>query len=195
MCFKLICLSVTFVEVLGELTGVATAIGAALLDGRALSVLLAALHTGGSKPTGLLWGWTVALLHTLHRLQKLAARQTLVVLLGKKGLCNKKGNKQRENRCHLLKCIFLATNRPLFELTVLFTLQPWLTAAAGTLDCFNSPCSVEKVTLNSDLRKAHTSHKSWHWFSFRSHDSLQGSRHCKKKIALIFYNHEQQMNN
>lgn len=30
----------------------------------------------------------------------------------------------------------------------------------------------------------HTSHKSWHWFSFRSQDSLQGSRHCEKEKGV-----------
>lgn len=34
------------------------------------------------------------------------------------------------------------------------------------------------------LWKWHTSHKSWHWFSFRSQDSLQGSRHCEKETGV-----------
>ena len=76
----------TFVEVLGQLTGVSTAIGAALLDSGALAVLLAALHAGGSEAAGLLRGGAVALLRRLHGLQELTARQTLVVLLGEKRL-------------------------------------------------------------------------------------------------------------
>lgn len=76
----------TFIEVLGKLTGVSTAIGAALLDSGAFAVLLTALHAGGSEAAGLLRGWAVALLQRLHRLEKLTARQTLVVFLGKEWL-------------------------------------------------------------------------------------------------------------
>lgn len=32
--------------------------------------------------------------------------------------------------------------------------------------------------------RLHTSHRSWHWFSFRSQDSLQGSRHCEKETGV-----------
>ena len=80
------CETCTFVEVFGLLAGVATAVGAALLHCGALGVLLTALHARGSKATGLLGGGAVALLHPLHRLQELTARQTLVVLLGKERL-------------------------------------------------------------------------------------------------------------
>lgn len=59
-------LSITFVEVLRQLTGVATAIGAALFHGRTLSILLTALHARCCKATSLLWGRTVALLHSLY---------------------------------------------------------------------------------------------------------------------------------
>lgn len=76
----------TFIEVFGQLAGVSAAVGAALLHRRALGVLLAALHAGGRKAAGLLRGGAVALLHPLHRLQELAARQTLVVLFGKEWL-------------------------------------------------------------------------------------------------------------
>ena len=90
---------VTFVEILGQLAGVAAAVGAALLHPRALSVLLAALHAGRREAAGLLRGGAVALLHALHRLQELAARETLVMLLGKEGLRkNKKKKKKRTER-------------------------------------------------------------------------------------------------
>lgn len=76
----------TFIEVFGQLAGVSAAVGAALLHPRALGVLLAALHAGGREAAGLLRGGAVALLHPLHRLQELAACQTLVVLFGKEWL-------------------------------------------------------------------------------------------------------------
>lgn len=76
----------TFVEVLGGLTGVSAAIGAALLDSGALSILLTALHAGCSEATGLLRGRAVPLFHPFYRLQELTASQTLIVLLGKEGL-------------------------------------------------------------------------------------------------------------
>jgi len=49
-----------------------------------------------------------------------------------------------------------------------------------------SPTKYEKLKHFSLRRPRylwwwHTSHKSWHWFSFRSQLSLQGSRHCEKK--------------
>jgi hypothetical protein len=81
----------TFVEVLGVLTGVSAAIGAALLDSGALSILLAALHTGCSETTGLIRSRAVPLLHPLHRLQELTASQTLIVLLGKESLKGRGG--------------------------------------------------------------------------------------------------------
>lgn len=78
--------SVTFVEVLWHLAGVAAAVGAALFHGRTLSVLLAALHAGCCEAAGLLRRRTVALLHSLYGLEELAAGETLVVLLGKERL-------------------------------------------------------------------------------------------------------------
>lgn len=75
----------------------AAAVGAALLHGRALPVLLAALHAGCCKATGLLRGRTVALLHPLYGLEKLTARETLVVLLGKQRLRRSwEGGEERE---------------------------------------------------------------------------------------------------
>lgn len=71
----------------------ATAIGAAFLDGRALSVLLAAFHAGRCKAAGLLWGRTVALLHALDGLQELATGEALVVLLGKEWLWRRRRKK------------------------------------------------------------------------------------------------------
>lgn len=68
------------------LAGVSTAVGAALLHSGTLSVLLTAFHTGCSEATGLLRGGAVPLLHTLHRLQELTARQALVVFLRKERL-------------------------------------------------------------------------------------------------------------
>lgn len=62
------------------------AVGAALLHCRTLAVLLAALHAGCCEAAGLLRSRAVALLHPLHRLQELAAGQTLVVLFGKEWL-------------------------------------------------------------------------------------------------------------
>lgn len=61
-------LAVTFVEILGQLAGVAAAVGAALFDSRALAILLAALHAGCREAAGLLRGRAVALLHSLDGL-------------------------------------------------------------------------------------------------------------------------------
>lgn len=83
--------SITFVEVLGQLAGVSAAVGAALFHSRTLAVLLAALHAGRREAAGLLRRGTVALLHSLHRLQELTAGETLVVLLGKEGLRRTRG--------------------------------------------------------------------------------------------------------
>lgn len=76
----------TFIEVFGQLAGVSAAIWAALLHCRTLAVLLAALYAGCREAAGLLWSRTVALLHPLHRLQELAACETLIVLFGKEWL-------------------------------------------------------------------------------------------------------------
>lgn len=76
----------TFVEVLWHLAGVAAAVGAALFHGRTLSILFAALHASRRKAASLLRRRAVALFHSLHRLQELAAGETLVVLLGKERL-------------------------------------------------------------------------------------------------------------
>ena len=73
----------TFVEVLGGLAGVAAAVGAAFLLGRALPVVVTALHAGGREATGSLRWRTAALLGRQHRLQELAAGHALPVLLGK----------------------------------------------------------------------------------------------------------------
>lgn len=93
--------SITFVEVLRQLAGVAAAIGAALFHGRTLSILLTALHAGCCEAAGLLWGRTVALLHSLYWLQELTARKTLVVLLGKEGL-SRRGRRRGKMYVRLL---------------------------------------------------------------------------------------------
>lgn len=91
----------TFIEVFGQLAGVSAAVGAALLHRRALGVLLAALHAGGREAAGLLRGGAVALLHPLHRLQELAARQTLVVLFGKEWLEDEEEDEEEEEETHV----------------------------------------------------------------------------------------------
>lgn len=82
----------TLVEVFGRLAGVATAVGAALLLGRALPVAVAALDAGRRKATGSLRRWTAALLCRQNRLQELAAGHTLPVLLGKRPLDGLEGD-------------------------------------------------------------------------------------------------------
>lgn len=83
----------TLVEVFGRLARVATAIGATFLLSRALSVMITALHAGGSKAAGPLWRWAGALLHRQHRLEELAAGHTLPVLVGKHLLNELEGDK------------------------------------------------------------------------------------------------------
>lgn len=47
-----------------------------------------------------------------------------------------------------------------------------------------TPSKAQNLRQPQHLWQWHTSHKSWHWFSFRSQDSLQGSRHCEKEKGV-----------
>lgn len=109
---------ITFVEILGHLAGVTTAIAATPFDRGALSILLTALYTSCRKAAGLLWRWAVALLHPLNGLQELAACKTLVVLLGEKGLKREERGGRRGKIYVRLVFKWLAANKQLFDLTV-----------------------------------------------------------------------------
>lgn len=74
--------ALTFVQRLGHLAGVPTAIGTTFLNPGAFVVNLAALDTGGREAAGFLGSRAVPLLHGQHILEERTAGQTLVVLLG-----------------------------------------------------------------------------------------------------------------
>lgn len=85
-------LALTFVQRLGHLARVSTAIGTALLNARTLAVHVAALHAGGGESAGSLGGRAVPLPHGQDVLEEFTAGQAFGVLPGEQRLRERTGN-------------------------------------------------------------------------------------------------------